>query len=182
MSFRTYARSITTIKKQTEAILAQYGGDTLPIKIEDIAKKAGLHVTPYAFDEDISGALVIENGGGTIGYNQTESRVRRRFTIAHEFGHFWLHRETSSVFMDKGFHVMFRSRQSGMAEDTQIIEREANTFAACILMPDHLLVREIEKIDFDLGSDDDIKNLAKIFDVSAQAMNYRILNSGLFRF
>lgn len=63
-----------------------------------------------------------------------------------------------------------------------MIEREANTFAAYILMPDFLLKQEINEIDFDLGSEDDIKNLAKLFDVSSQAMYYRILNSGLLRF
>jgi Zn-dependent peptidase ImmA (M78 family) len=182
MPNRTHARSIQVIKKQTEAILAQFNITTLPIKIEDIAKKSGLRVTPYAFDDDISGVLVIEKTDATIGYNQNESRVRRRFTIAHEYAHYCLHKEESSVFMDKGFHALFRSKQSGMTEDTQILEREANTFAAYILMPHELLKKEIDKIEFDLGSDDDIKNLAKVFDVSAQAMYYRILNSGLFRF
>lgn len=181
MSYRNRAR-IIEIKKETEAIIARFNVTSLPIKIEDIAKKAGVRVTPYAFDDDISGVLVIEKGEGTIGYNQSESRVRRRFTIAHEYGHYCLHREKSSVFMDKGFHAMFRSKQSGMTEDTQLLEKEANMFAAYILMPDNLLISEIDKIDFDLGSEDDIKNLAKIFDVSSQAMYYRILNSGLFQF
>ncbi|MDN3582095.1 ImmA/IrrE family metallo-endopeptidase [Mucilaginibacter flavus] len=181
MSFRNRAR-IIEIKKETEAIISRYNIASLPVKIEDIAKKTGVRVTPYAFDDDISGVLVIEKGEGTIGYNQSESRVRRRFTIAHEYGHYCLHREKSAVFMDKGFHAMFRSKQSGITEDTQLLEKEANTFAAFILMPDILLKREIDKIDFDLGSEDDIKNLAKIFDVSSQAMYYRILNSGLFQF
>ena len=179
---RTHPRSIQFIKKQVDAILAELNITTLPVKIEDVAKKMGLRVTPFAFDDDISGVLVIENGQGTIGYNQNESRVRRRFTIAHECAHYTLHKDQSSMFMDKGFHAIFRSRQSGLSEETQILEREANTFAAYILMPDHLLKREIDQIYFDLGSEDDIKNLAKIFDVSSQAMYYRILNSGLLRF
>jgi hypothetical protein len=49
-------------------------------------------------------------------------------------------------------------------------------------MPDHLLIKELEKIEFDLCSEDDIKHLAKIFDVSSTAMYYRIRNSGLFQF
>lgn len=182
MSTRTHSRSIQFIKKQADAILSELNITNLPVKIEDVAKKIGLRILPFAFDDDISGVLVIEDGQGIIGYNQNESRVRRRFTIAHECAHYALHKEHSSMFMDKGFNAIFRSRQSGLTEETQILEREANTFAAYILMPDHLLKKEIDQIDFDLGSEDDIKNLAKIFDVSSQAMYYRILNSGLLKF
>lgn len=178
---RTHTMSARTIQKQVDSILSRFDIQHLPIKIEEIAKKLGLQVTPFGFDDDISGVLVIENGKGTIGYNQSESRVRRRFTIAHECAHYILHSQESNLFMDKGFNAIFRSSHSGLTEHTQLLEKEANTFAAYILMPDELLKREIEKIDFDLGSEDDIKNLAKIFDVSAQAMYYRILNSSLLR-
>ncbi len=182
MNTRNHSRSIQFIKKQVEDILQGMKLSSLPIKIEDVAKKAGLTVSPFDFEDDISGVLVIQDGKGVIGYNQSESRVRRRFTIAHELGHFVLHREQSSMFMDKGFNAIFRSAHSGLSEQTQILEREANTFAAYILMPDHLLKEAIDKIDFDLGSEDEIKNLAKVFDVSSQAMYYRILNSGLLKF
>jgi len=182
MITRNHSRSIQFIKKQVDEILQGMKLNTLPVKIEDVAKKTGLTVSPFDFEDDISGVLVIQDGKGVIGYNQSESRVRRRFTIAHELGHFVLHRELSSMFMDKGFSAIFRSANSGLSEETQILEREANTFAAYILMPDRLLKEAIDNIDFDLGSEDEIKNLAKIFDVSSQAMYYRILNSGLLKF
>lgn len=171
------AFSKSTIRSAANDIIRQLNINELPVKIEDIAKKRGLRVMPYDFDEDISGVLVIDNGVGTIGYNQSEARVRRRFTIAHELGHYELHRSESTVFMDKGYNAIFRSQQSGLTEKTEALEREANTFAAYLLMPDDLLKREIDKVEFDLGSEDGIKTLAKIFDVSSQAMYYRILNS-----
>jgi Zn-dependent peptidase ImmA (M78 family) len=171
--------AIKNINNQVKAIFNEIKVDSLPVKIEDIAKQRGLRVMPYAFDEDISGVLVIEDGQGTIGYNQSESRVRRRFTIAHELGHYELHKEKSKLFMDKGFRAIFHRKNTGITEDTKKMEEEANAFAASILMPDHLLIKELEKIEFDLSSEDDIKNLAKIFDVSSTAMYYRIRNSGL---
>ncbi len=171
--------SIRNINNHIKAIFNEIKVDSLPVKIEDIAKQRGLRVMPYAFDEDISGVLVIEDDLGTIGYNQNESRVRRRFTIAHELGHYELHKERSKLFMDKGFKALFRSKNSGLTEETQIMEQEANAFAASILMPDHLLIKELEKIEFDLSSEDDIKSLAKIFDVSSTAMYFRIRNFGL---
>lgn len=173
------ATSIRNINSQVKAIFNEIKTDSLPVKIEDIAKQRGLRVMPYAFDEDISGVLVIEDNVGTIGYNQSESRVRRRFTIAHELAHYELHRDKAKLFMDKGFKAIFRSKNSGLTEEAQIMEQEANAFAASILMPDHLLIKELEKIEFDLSSEDDIKNLAKIFDVSSTAMYYRIRNSSL---
>jgi len=171
--------AIKNINNQVKAIFNEIKVDSLPVKIEDIAKQRGLRLMPYAFDEDISGVLVIEDGLGTIGYNQSESRVRRRFTIAHELGHYELHKEKSKLFMDKGFRAIFHRKNTGITEDTKKMEEEANAFAASILMPDHLLIKELEKIEFDLSSEDDIKNLAKIFDVSSTAMYYRIRNSGL---
>lgn len=174
--------SIRNINAQIKSIFSEIKVDSLPVKIEDIAKKCGLRVLPYAFDEDISGVLVIEDNVGTIGYNQNESRVRRRFTIAHELGHYILHKDRSKLFMDKGFKAIFRSKNSGMTEETKRMEEEANAFAASILMPDHFLRKELEKIEFDLSSEDDIKNLAKIFDVSSTAMYFRIRNSGLLTF
>ena len=62
-----------------------------PIPINDIAKMQGLAVQAFDFGDDVSGVLVVKDGKGTIGYNPQESIVRKRFTIAHELGHFLLH-------------------------------------------------------------------------------------------
>lgn len=150
----------------------------LPIRVEDIAKSLGIKVLAYGFEDDISGVLVIDKESATIGYNQTESRVRRRFTIAHELGHFILHKDESDMFMDKQYKALFRSPGFTYPEKTQKLEQEANKFAACLLMPEKLLRNEIEKMEFDLHSEDDIKQLAKIFDVSATSMSFRLSNLG----
>ena len=75
----------------------------------------------YPLGDDVSGLLSIENGVGTIGYNQTEPKVRKRFTIAHELGHFELHRDKSDLFVDKQF--IYRSQNSG---NNPIIDGAAN--------------------------------------------------------
>lgn len=149
---------------------------TLPIKIEILAKGRGIILMPYAFEDDISGVLVIDGEQATIGYNITQSRVRRRFTIAHELGHYELHRQQSSLFTDKDYKAFFRSSFSSDSITSQQMEQEANTFAASILMPANLLKQQIEKTGLDLSSEDDIKRLAKIFDVSSTAMYYRLIN------
>lgn len=166
-------KQITTKAMAILNILPDIGA---PIKIEEIARMHGLKVVPYPLGADVSGLLSIENGIGTIGYNQEEPKVRRRFTIAHELGHYELHRDKSDLFVDKQF--IYRSVNSGSTAITQIMEQEANFFASVILMPNDLVRTEIDKIDMDLGNGEAIKELANIFQVSSTAMSVRIAKLG----
>jgi Zn-dependent peptidase ImmA (M78 family) len=147
-----------------------------PIDIEKIAKSRGLKLVSYPLGDDVSGLLSIKDG--TIGYNQKESPVRKRFTIAHELAHFELHRDKSDLFVDKQF--LFRGKNSRDTPASQVLEQEANAFASAILMPTDLVKREVEKIEMDLGSEEAIKELARIFGVSTTAMSLRISGLGLF--
>jgi len=167
--------NFSDINSWVKAILDKLGDLTLPIKVEDIAKSEGLKVVPYPLEDSVSGLLVIENGQGIIGYNQNESRVRRRFTIAHELGHFILHRDKANLFVDKQFKV-YRSQNSSTDATKQAYEKEANAFAASLLMPEQLIIKEVEKTKIDMANEEGLKQLAKIFDVSSIAMSYRISN------
>jgi Zn-dependent peptidase ImmA (M78 family) len=171
--------NLKVINSKVNALLAEFGDGSLPIRIEEIAKRRGLKVMPYALEEDVSGVLVIEDGKGTIGYNHAESSVRRRFTIAHELGHFELHQDQGSLFLDKKFKVLFRSQSTPEAYAAQVLEQEANAFAAALLMPEASLKLELEDKEFDLSSEETLKELAKIFHVSSTAMYYRMANLGL---
>jgi hypothetical protein len=92
--------------------------------------------------------------------------VRKRFTVAHELGHFVLHRKTQSTFnCDK------ESVYSGI-DTLKQIEREADDFASNLLMPGDLLRDRIggKRIDFHL-----LGALAKEFGVSLEAMCIRLV-------
>src|SRR5438094_938182 len=136
------------IHSKVNAILKSIWPIELPIDIEEVAKKRGLDVLPYELGEDVSGLLAIKNGKGTIGYNFTESKVRRRFTIAHELGHYELHKEKSDLFVDKEF--IYRSQHSPRTVDHQVMEHEANYFASCLLMPTDQVRKELDRMDIDL--------------------------------
>lgn len=58
------------------------------------------------------------------------------FVLAHELGHMFLHKKSNAIFMDN--HTCF---------NTDKLEREANTFAAELLIPDTIIM---EKSDFTL--------------------------------
>lgn len=173
-----------TLEDIAKTTLKESGMDIVPINIGEVAKTLGLKLKPFPFEDDISGTLIIENDHAIIGYNQFESKVRIRYTIAHEISHYILHKDKSSVFLDKSFQVQsrsnvhFRSQASKNSEEVQKMEREANALAAALLMPSHLMAKETKKIDFDLGSEKAIKYLARLFDVSTQAMTYRLSNLG----
>lgn len=64
---------------------------------------------------------------------------RRRFTIAHEIGHLILHEDTYEVYARCG------SRQLVQWSDLDIAEKQANMFAAALLMPCVTLETAIER-------------------------------------
>lgn len=70
--------------------------------------------------EDVSGWAIV--------YNSAVSPGRRRFTIAHEFGHYLMHRSL----MPKGFQC---DESAVTFRDGADLEQEADTFAAYLLMP-----------------------------------------------
>lgn len=149
--------------------------DNLPIPIFEIAEKCKVKIKPYNLGDDISGVLVINKGEGTIGVNPLHPKVRQRFTVAHELGHYLLHvNKKKDLFVDKGFKVHFRDQQSSFGVIKK--EQEANAFAAAILMPENLLQQKIAELDLDLADESAIKYLAQLFDVSPLAMTIRISN------
>lgn len=163
------------VEKAANQILKEHNINSLPIPINELAFKRGLAVKPYDLGENVSGVLVINDGTGFIGYNPAESMVRQRFTIAHELGHYELHNnDANNLFIDKQFKVEFRNEISSTGE--MIYEREANAFAASILMPEKNLMDEIKNRHIDLSDDNNIQELAKLFNVSVSAMTFRLMN------
>ncbi|HAT3994129.1 TPA: ImmA/IrrE family metallo-endopeptidase [Elizabethkingia anophelis] len=148
----------------------------LPINLEELIKKEGINVINYPFEDDISGVLVIEEDNVTIGINKKSINVRKRFTLAHELGHYKLHTQKSKMFMD---NVFFRKKSEGYTSKEEKIEKEANYFAANILMPESLVKKEIIELSCDLHDDSTIASLANKFEVSSSAMTFRLINLGL---
>ena len=82
------------------------------------------------------------------------------------------------VFIDKSFlkpyFTAFPNSTSATGEDR--IEREANSFAAALLMPAELVHQVIAELSVYLAHDDEVDDLAKQFQVSRQAMSFRLAN------
>ncbi len=101
-----------------------------------------------------------------IFYNPEASPERQRFTIAHELGHFVLHRAKRRTFNCDKAAVHF-------SQDTAAnIEREADEFASNLLMPGDVLRDRITSQDIDLYL---LSGLAKTFGVSFEALCIRFI-------
>jgi len=98
---------------------------------------------------------------------------RRRFTIAHELGHFRLHRGVA-IHIDEDFRVNLRDEDSSKGVSWE--EVEANRFAAELLMPTGFLFQDVEK--FKNIDKQAVQNLARRYRVSSQSMEIRLANLG----
>ncbi|MGJ1434424.1 ImmA/IrrE family metallo-endopeptidase [Sphingobacterium siyangense] len=160
-------------------LISQGKISNVPVNVEEVAQSLPIDIREYGFNEDVSAVLIVEDDGtATIGYNPKETLNRRRFSIAHEIGHYILHSNKSKgIFMDK---LMFRKNITLYSKKEEIIEKEANYFAANLLMPKELVTLEVQKLDPFNNDEDNIKELARIFEVSSIAMTYRLINLGLY--
>lgn len=167
------------IEEQVSQLLLQEGVETYPVPVEKIALSLGVDVMPYNLGDEVSGILAINDGKGTIGYNLQHSKGRQRFTVAHELGHYIMHRNTKKeLFVDKDYIVKFRSNKKYSSTELKQ-EKEANAFAAALLMPKSFVLTELSKEKI-ITENDLIEVLAKRFEVSVPAMTYRIADLNSF--
>ncbi|MBK6722955.1 MAG: ImmA/IrrE family metallo-endopeptidase [Acidobacteria bacterium] len=140
-------------RAEAEKLVRRFGYDTsdLPIDVRGVAKKLGLTVKDAVLDDDVSGLLVSKQGDDTthIFVNGNDRPVRKRFTIAHEIGHFVLGHEfeASGVHVDRGMHVIPRRAKLSKAEPKEV---EANQFAAALLMPSDLVHEAVDALGLPL--------------------------------
>ena len=164
---------IKKIRDKVETLLKQSRISKPPVPVQKIAENLGLDVRYAPFEGDLSGALVRGDGEAYIGVNSLHHPNRQRFSIAHELGHYMLHKGMK-VHVDKDFHVNWRDDDSSKAINRD--EIEANRFAAELLMPTRFLVRDIEELKS--VNQEIAHTLAKRYKVSSQAMRIRLGNFG----
>ena len=132
--------------------------------IRKICKDYKIDIKREGMNPEISGKLEQNNNKWCITINSKHSVNRQRYTLAHEFAHYCLHRNAKSSFEDTAF---FRKEENKTA-----MEYEANQFAAELLMPE----RDIkDAISNDIVS---LKDLANLFGVSLIAMRTRLTALG----
>lgn len=210
-----------TIEAGALVLLADYGRKYCvsvqpPVPVEEIIE-AHLGLT-FAVT-DLPRLLNVPNVLGGTWFRSREVKIdqsldpdvfpdklgRYRFTVAHEIGHWELHRHMylsaegqAAMFMGEENQVICRSN------DRSQLEWQANRFAGNLLMPKDMVYAQWEdmhgnrepyiaideiadlKAWWGLGDDDRptvavARQMAPVFEVSAQAMQIRLVDLGLIR-
>lgn len=139
-----------------------------PIRLSAVAQALGLRVMSTSFPVGISGEIRPDPevpNSFIVRVNKNDSARRQRFTVAHEIGHFLLHRDQ----IGDGIRddVLYRSQLSDARE------AQANRIAADLLMPDQLIREWIGHAET-LGVENSVAFLADKFNVSEAAMKIRL--------
>lgn len=161
-----------------ERLLSEHAVVSAPVPVEKIANSLGVEIRLESADDDLSGFLYRDRQRNLslIGVNADHHPHRQKFTTAHELAHFLLH-DFDSVHVDRQFKVWLRGDKASKGTDVE--EKEANLFAAEILMPSRFLDRDVRRIGtIDLLDEDAIQNLAERYGVSPQAMTFRLAYLG----
>lgn len=143
----------------THVLNAVLGPDRFPVNVPEVAKEYTQQKFPgegitRVVGEDLpgfDGALVRapagKTGWGIFYNNRISSKGRINFTLAHELGHYLLHRQAYPDGLRCGEQDMVRwDSEYGQ------VEQQANTFAANLLMPLDDFRRQIsakDKVDLD---------------------------------
>jgi Zn-dependent peptidase ImmA (M78 family) len=140
-----------------------------PVSVGDIANALGIRVIRRSLGSEVAGMIMRDpsagNRSGFVIYINSDDHInRQRFTAAHELAHYILHRDLieNGVVDD----TMYRSKELSSTYETQ-----ANQLAADILMPIRLVKKWRELLP-------NVKDLAKKFGVSEQAMSIRLSGIG----
>ncbi|WP_019775013.1 ImmA/IrrE family metallo-endopeptidase [Streptococcus sobrinus] len=148
--------------------------DEFSINLDEILEILGIKKVAKEY---VSHSGQINRDEKMIYINPMERKVRQRFTVAHEIGHYALNHEgISNRLIDPNFTSTIEMMK----------ERSANQFAAELLMPKRLILKCIEKFKKDNGlTDEELKNanvryfveqLSNMMETSKQATQYRLQN------
>jgi hypothetical protein len=157
------SRTRDALRREAERLLEAAGATHEPVSLHDVVSALNLSLIeadrePFSCEA----ALAPLGDGFAVSVRGDRGERRRRFSIAHEIGHFVLHPAQAR-----------HERGGAVNEATRVREREADAFAAELLMPERL-VRQAALED---GAD--VRRLADRFEVSVAAMSVRLRRLGL---
>ncbi len=127
---------------EAEQLIKELGIDSLPVDPAAIAESLAILVQPKSASGGVSGMLVRLGNEFAIGYaTHIDNEGFKRFCIAHELGHYRIPGHIDAVLAHGDIH---ESHAGFVADDP--FEREADHFAATLLMPDGLFSRELRRL------------------------------------
>lgn len=171
------------IERKAEETLAKvkYSDNADSIDVISIAKKLGFVVANAGLNEDMDGFIIVEEGNDNIlgiqtdkliGVNASKDLNWKRFTIAHEIGHYILHYDRDK---DNGMYA-HREHVKGKND----AENEADYFAANLLMPKEKFMNKYNELkEKNLSIEEMVVLLADKFVVTQPTTRRRFEELGL---
>ena len=150
---------------KSHALLQRFSIETPAFDIEVLAHAMDIEVREGGLENADAWLIRRKDGKGILRVNvKVRSDARRRFSIAHELGHWEMHPNLAQgrYCTETDLTDYHRSPE----------EIEANTFAACLLMPRFLLRERIGNVDPSFGIIDDV---AEEFETSRTAAARRLI-------
>ena len=153
------------------------------IDLEKISKNLGLKVEKTILFSE-SGLLDLDKK--TIYINKFEKNERQRFTLAHEIGHYVLEHASKNK--------LPRKKKENYNDNEILKEREANQFAANLLMPRKILIMIMKKYLDENGVNKEgnlklnnlefkklLEYISEKMKVSVSAIKYRLDNLNIIK-
>ena len=161
-------RNRADIERRAMEVLRQHGLYSLPVDPVVLANRVGITVANAKLaDESVAGLIVRRGARTMILVEQADPPYRKRFSIAHALGHYFLHLPGDGEIVDRRADMYRRTEPRGHVFDVQRMEIEANKFAAELLMPQEFVRKEWDR-------NPSIALMARVFNVSEEAMGYRV--------
>ncbi len=135
------------IKNKADSFRQEYWDDTLPVEVEDIIE-IGLQLNiipvPQLMEKCDVDALITSNWESVYvdngKFSDERYKNRLRFSLAHEMGHFTLHKDVYRSFGIKSIEDFYRLMQKIPQEQYGYLETQANKFASHLLVPREKLI------------------------------------------
>jgi len=148
------------IKQLAEFMALQYDEKVTPL--EKIILDEKLRVYYDCYEDAFDGMTIYDNGKFYIHLNtdrgNKDNSERGRFTLAHELGHYFI--DTHRIGLKKGLLEPHPSETNKKQYAT--IEREADYFASCLLMPEVRFCNDINEKKFNAAIIDLLRTEYKV--------------------
>ncbi len=152
------------ILETAQYVIDEFGGNNIFVTAENAGAKVW-----YRTLGALKGFYVCENSRRYIVINRELGSIMRAVVCAHELGHDMLHRELAAGGI----------RESSFLLDGNKTEREANLFAACLLISDKDILSEmaynsgIEALAFELNVPPQIV-IYKLITLNYKGYNFKV--------
>lgn len=163
---------IPTIARQTRTTL-KLNQRLMIEEFKQALAEINVHVFEWALPPQVSG-LSHRDTFTVIFINRLHSSERQLFTLAHEFAHILFHLGRD------GTEKAQRGIVSLIGSNREPEEKEANAFAAELVMPGEVLDAMLESGGRNLKRLEALDSIAQYFNVSREAVFYRLVEKGIF--